>query len=288
MARFNTQGWDLQTAPEHGGVITICQYDGLDILRPATPHWFKTNDPTESAYFPLVPFSNRIDGGHFQFGGRNITLPKNAASEPHALHGTGWQAAWRVYDHAASHITLAYEHAKGKWPWAYEAKQMFAVRGSSLTLSLSITNKSASPMPAGLGFHPYFPRTKSTVLTFNAKTVWMPKQETNLFPQINKPIPLNWDFSKGRTPGTETIDHCFSGWEGHANIDGRIHITSDKVLRHAVLYTPKGEDYFCFEPVTHINNAVNALGPPSRTGLRIIEAGETLAVSMRINVLPRS
>lgn len=288
MARLNAQGWDIQTAPEHGGVITVCQYDGIDIFRPATSIWFQTHDPAESAYFPLVPFSNRIAGGHFQFGGKDITLPKNAIPDLHALHGTGWQSVWRIDDHAASHITLSYDHAKDRWPWDYEAKQIFSVHGSSLILFLSLENKSADPMPAGLGFHPYFPRTKNTALTFHAKTVWMPKQETSLFPQINKPIPLEWDFSIGRSPGGESIDHCFSGWDGSANIDDRIQITSDEALRHAVLYTPKGEDYFCFEPVTHINNAVNIPGPPSRTGLRIIEAGETLAVSMRIDVLPRS
>lgn len=284
MIDLNTQGWIIQIAPEYGGVITACQYEGLDILRPATPQWFAGYDPAESAYFPLVPFSNRIDGGRFQFDGKEIILRKNAAPEPHALHGMGWQSAWDVTDHTDTQIVLSHEHSKGNWPWSYEARQSFTIRGQSLTLSLSLTNTSDSVMPAGLGFHPYFPISESTALAFKAKTVWMPNQDTKLYPQTQRAVPASWDFSQGKKPGADIIDHCFSGWDGKARISPNLSLAADSTLNHAVLYMPEGEDYFSFEPVTHINNAVNTPCPPEQTGVRPLYPGETMTVSMRIDV----
>lgn len=45
-----------------------------------------------------------------------------------------------------------------------------------------------------------------------------------------------------------------------------INIRASENLGFAVLYTPVMSDYFCFEPVSHLNNAVNLRGTSAVTG----------------------
>jgi aldose 1-epimerase len=44
-----------------------------------------------------------------------------------------------------------------------------------------------------------------------------------------------------------------------------------------VLYTPRGEDFFCFEPVDHPINAVNLPGGAAAHGMTLLAPGERLA-----------
>src|SRR5262245_32003220 len=82
-------------APRHGGSVTHFQWNEgsqtIPWLRP-TSDGARSDGPSDRlACFPLVPFSNRIRNGRFQFGGRAVTLPPNRYVAPHALHGDGWQ-----------------------------------------------------------------------------------------------------------------------------------------------------------------------------------------------------
>lgn len=43
-----------------------------------------------------------------------------------------------------------------------------------------------------------------------------------------------------------------------------------------MLYTPPGEDFFCFEPVDHPINAVNLPGGATAHGMTLLAPGERL------------
>src|SRR5437867_6886737 len=123
------------------------------------------DDRYETAAFPLVPYSNRIRDGRFLFRGRAVALPLNPPPERHSIHGHGWQAAWRALETSASAALLEYRHPADAWPWAYRATQRFTLTPAGLGVELTLANESDSPMPAGLGWHPYFPRTPRTTST---------------------------------------------------------------------------------------------------------------------------
>jgi aldose 1-epimerase len=51
-----------------------------------------------------------------------------------------------------------------------------------------------------------------------------------------------------------------------------------------VIYSPEGQNYFCFEPVTHCTDAINkATEGVNNTGITYLNPQETLSVSMRIS-----
>jgi aldose 1-epimerase len=51
-----------------------------------------------------------------------------------------------------------------------------------------------------------------------------------------------------------------------------------------VLYTPPGEDFFCFEPVDHPINAMNLPGGAAAHGMTMLARGERLIRSFRFTV----
>src|SRR5690606_1819164 len=42
------------------------------------------------------------------------------------------------------------------WPWTYTARVGYTVDRATLTIDYALTNTADDPMPAGLGFHPWF------------------------------------------------------------------------------------------------------------------------------------
>ena len=63
-------------------------------------------------------------------------------------------------------------------------------------------------------------------------------------------------------------------------------MTASEALRQYVVFSPAGDaDFFCFEPVSHPVDAFNLPGPPAAHGLRVLEPGESLAVTSSVVIL---
>lgn len=284
--------WALTFAAETGGSLTSCSYKGLPILRAA----IGSSDPRHMSAFPMVPFIGRINKGKFRFDGRAYELPPNMPPEPHAIHGHGWQSAWTLSTELSTSSTsvskpyaqLSHTHngATG-WPWAYEAKQMFSASGSALTVAMQLTNQSAQPMPAGLGWHPYFPKN-GALIEADTTHVWT-GAEGNIIGDSPRPLTPETDLRVARAVSDLALDHCFSTGSGRVKLTWparglSVLMTASSPLRHLTVYTPKAADYFCVEPVSHAPDAVNNTLPLKETGLQVLKAGETLSAKITLNV----
>ena len=285
-------GAGLSLAPAVGGAVTRYWEEGNDgvreWLRPAPPSAIRDGHAHRTAAFPLVPFSNRVRSGRFSFGGRAVTLPLNWAREPHTIHGHGWQAVWRVVDAGPSEARLEYRHAPADWPWAYRATQRFTLTPAGLTVALALTNDSDAPMPAGLGWHPYFPRDARTRLTAEVRAIWRTDRET--MPTELAPPAAGGDPSSGINVDTTRLDNCFVGWSRRAIVEwpergARLVMAAEPPLHYLVVFTPRGRRYFCAEPVSHVTDALNLAEAGQRdTGRLILAPGET--VSSTITLTP--
>lgn len=217
------------------------------------------------ASFPLVPYSNRIGLGRFDWNGRTVELEPNIPPEPHAIHGTGWTAPWDVELHNADEATLVHRHkADRHWPWHFEAQQRIRLTEHSLTIEMIAHNLSDQMAPLAFGHHPYFDSDHAT-LAFDANMIWHTGDD-GLPERFDKPDGV-FNFSVGRAVVDCALDNGYAGWDGNATIRWenrplKLAIHSD--MPAAVVYIPSGESYFCFEPVPHIINALNLPGqrPP--------------------------
>ncbi len=110
--------------PALGGGIGRWTVDGQPMMRPAGAASIAAADPFGLASFPLVPYSNRIGNGRFEWDGQSIALARNFLPEPHSIHGVGFQRPWSVQSRSADAIVLGLEYQPGSgWPWPFHAQQ---------------------------------------------------------------------------------------------------------------------------------------------------------------------
>lgn len=278
--------------PDRGGAIARLTVQGPDgpvaLLRPASDWALRHGSAVDMGCFPLVPFSNRIAAGRFDFDGRTVALPLNMAGCPHAIHGDGWQAPWTVTERTDGAARLVLDHAGQGWPWRYRAVQDIALEEDGLTVLLDLTNEDDRPMPAGIGLHPYFPKPPGTRLSARVGGVWM--NDPSLLPMDRAALPEEWCFPDGVVMDRTVLDNGFTGWDGRATLDWpslglRLTVTADGPFGHLVIYAPPGEDYLCVEPVSHMTDAVNR-GREADAGLRVLAPGESLRGTMRLSLSP--
>lgn len=281
MIRLAHGALELLLAPDVGGSVAAFRTDGRNLLRPAPE---ACADVLSMAAFPLVPFAGRIRHGCFEFNGGRVRLPANFAPEPHAIHGHGWQRPWRVERVTATSATLFYEHAADAWPWPYTARQHFALDDLGLTLDLELVNIAPTPMPAGLGWHPYFPR-RDARLRADVSQCWPSGSETG----IGAPVALtrDTDLRDWRDVATLSLDDTFCAGSGGAQLrwpDRHITLEAGDAGRFLVVYVPEGRDFFCVEPISHVPGALHDPGRAAATGLEVLRTGARLARQVRLIV----
>ncbi len=274
----------LVLAPEIGGAIVGWRLGRWHILRQPEPAAMLTGPARRLAAFPLVPFSNRIANGRFTFAGKEHVLARADRSFALPIHGLGWIRPWCLTEVSADAARLRLLHPASAadlalWPFSFEAELRFELAPDALTVGLRMTNRHDGPAPAGLGLHPYFPRTAAASLRFAATGVWL--TDAGQLPTELVPVPPGWDHASGRRIGTVALDHVFAGWDGRAEITlapgpVTVAIEASAIFRHVVVYTPPGAAYFCVEPVSHMTDAVNRGDSHDDTGLVVLPPGGTL------------
>lgn len=277
----------LELEPDVGGSVAGWTWNGHPVMREATAEDRAARSPRRLCAFPLIPFSGRIADGRFRWQGREIQLPPNFPPEPHAIHGNAWQRAWSVGDAAGpgAAAVLTLDHAGDpSWPFPYRAEQHFTLHPDGLELRLLVRNTGDAPMPAGLGWHPHFPRGADAALGFRAEKVWL--ADARNLPQrlVGPEGAYRFDqlLPSGRPLGDAQVDNCYVGWDRHAVLRPaglRLALSADPAFPDFVVYTPRDKPYFCAEPATHAPDAINR-----PEGMRVLAPGETLSGTMRIDV----
>jgi len=268
--------------PNVGGSLAYWR-TGHDLVRPAGEG---ETDPGQFGCFPLVPYSNRIRDGRFEFGGQTIQLPLNFGDHPHSIHGHGWQGAWDVVSQGPSEARLQFRHEAGDWPFSYLAEQHFCLDDDGLSIDLTVANLSDRPMPCGFGWHPYFPATPQARVEAMVDGVWLTDDE--IMPTAWCELPTNWNLPKGSLVAEMASDNLFTGWDGRARIIWPEHgvgltIRASGNLGYLVVFTPPGENFFCVEPVSHCTDAFNRTEDQAKDqGVVVLPPGGDIAAGMRL------
>lgn len=276
--------WRARALPEMGGLLGGLDRGGVPILRTMPA---RSGSPLDAACFPMVPWCNRIAGGRFEWGRQTIALTPNFAPERHAIHGHGWQVAWDVAAVTADSCTLAYRHpaCTAGWPWAYTAEQRIALSPEGCAIALTLTNLANTPMPAGLGLHPYLRRRPESRVRFSAERICEAGSDMIPTGRLFSPATFG-DFvaANGATLPAAAIDHCYTGWGGAAVIsdDCGIITLSARGATHLHVYAPQQVDVLCLEPVSHRPDAINA----RPAGMTLLAPGAQMMLELRIAASP--
>lgn len=278
--------------PETGGAIAAFTCGGVEILRGVADARLAAQHGRAVAYYPLLPFANRVRLGQFAFGGESYRLDRNFGDSPNTIHGNAWMHPWTVTEHDARSLRCRFVFVPegalaGQWPFAYEAEQTFELSDDGLHVALSLRNTDTRAWPAGLGVHPYVARTPRTTLQFEADSIWTVGADE--MPAERQAVGGAWSFDRPRPLDHAHIDNCYAGWGGTATVTMPEHtiavvLRAEPPLDHLQLYTPTGRDFIGLEPVSNMPDAINRMDEVADQGLVVLQPGEALHAALSLRV----
>ncbi|MFK7892993.1 MAG: hypothetical protein AB8B63_19415 [Granulosicoccus sp.] len=243
-----------------------------------------------AASFHMIPYSNRIRDGNFNFQNQTYQLENSAG---HAIHGALRNLPWVVIDATSSAFVCEIDsrnHAGVNWPWPIRARITHEINGASLSSTIELENLGNSAMPAGLGWHPYFVRqigNSQPTLTLPVNSVF-PDASGDCLPDGKAvALPGALDFRAPRQlDASQRIDCCFSGLSGSSIIHWReagirLAICASEECRFLVLFNPD-KPYFAVEPVSNANDAFNLTSQGIDSGTRTVLPGQKVLSRLHI------
>ncbi len=275
-------------APEFGGRIVSFRCAGRDILRPTPAGVLHDPKVYEFAGFPLMPYSGPLFGTGFTFQGVSYPLDRTVREEPTATHGDGWIASFGIGEQTERSLLLEIEHVPGPgtFPFRWRGEIQYALSERGLSIALRVISRDHRPMPAGIGYHPYFPKLPGTRLRFDAVGVW-PADAPEAVNEGCGPMIEGLRFRDGPDVSGMVVDRLYEGWDGRAELtapDGhRTVITADGALDKLQIYSAWDYPYVCVEPVSNANDGFNRMAAGVHGhGVRILEPGRSIEGTIHI------
>lgn len=142
------QGVVAEIDPTVGGRIAALRVDELDLIRTAG------YGPIEWGAYPMIPWAGRLREGILRFRGEEHRLP--LTMPPHAIHGTTWDRPWEVVDAGPGEASVAIS-LDAPWPFGGRAIHRVELEARALRSTIEV-HAGDRPMPAIVGWHPWFPR----------------------------------------------------------------------------------------------------------------------------------
>jgi aldose 1-epimerase len=143
----------VELLPQVGARLHRLRVFGHDLLRtPADPATHAV-DPFAWGGYVMAPWCNRIDAGATAVDGQVVDVPATFV-DGSAIHGQVYALPWQVRPDG----TLWVRGGGDGWPWPYEATLRVSIAKGLLRIEQAVTNLAATPMPSGIGLHPWFRR----------------------------------------------------------------------------------------------------------------------------------
>ena len=272
-------------APDVGGGVASLVLAGHEILRREADLSAGDRDPRDLGEFPMVPWVNRIANGRFTWRGRVINVAEAPGRDPQGLHGIGWRQPWLVVDQSesAARLSMTWNGGAG-WPFPFQVTRRFVLAPSALTIEARLTNLGSEPMPATLGFHPYF-SSRGATLRAHTSSGWVTDA-------VGLPTSPGLDtvaarIQSGLLINREQLDNCFTGWDGIAVIEWPTHcltMRTDPAMQFLQVYAPAGGDYFCVEPQSALPDAFNR--DVGSSGVCVLAPGAYLCANLHLTATP--
>lgn len=248
--------------------------------------------PLAAANFHMLPYSNRIRDGRFAF---NDQIYQLANSQNHAIHGALRKLAWRVTDASPDSLICEIDtrqHDSVNWPWPMIARITQQIDGFVLSSIIELENAGGSPMPAGMGWHPYFVRTldgSQPTLTLPVAGVFPDATQDCLPDGEAVALPAELDFRHARKlPADQRIDCCLNGLAGASiihweNAGIKLSLQASDNCRYLILFNPD-MPHFALEPVTNANDAFNLQSRGIESGTHVLQPGQSMQTRLDITL----
>jgi aldose 1-epimerase len=228
---------------------------GLRTLRAGNLEILDGYEPNEMCHDArgqlLVPWPNRLAGGHYRFGGQEYQLPLSEPAKDNAIHGLVRWHSWQAGDSAPAAVTMAHRlYPSTGYPFTLDLSAEYALNDDGLTVTLRAVNVGSSPCPFGAGQHPYLScgteLVNSAALHVPAESIY--RVDDHLIPVEKIPVAgTSLDFCSPRLIGEAAINMDYTDLQrdgGIAHItlsapdDGpTVTVWLDDAFKHVTVYT---------------------------------------------------
>jgi aldose 1-epimerase len=272
----------------------------LDLLAPVPSLESLIESPSGSGSYLLAPWSNRIRGASFDFGGRRHRLRPNFR-DGSAIHGDVRGRAWKVVERSPRRCEAVLDGREVhdfNFPFTLLYRYALELQDEVLRASLLIENAGRGAAPVGFGFHPFVlrrltPRDGDVILVLPAERCYPAEDCIPTGPP--EPVSGSKDLRGLKALGNPRLDDCFTALTAdHVRLiypgtgcEVRIHF--DSIFTHIVVYAPSDEndrprEFVAVEPVTHVNDGFNLLARGWQgTGVKVLEPGEAWGGGIEIS-----
>lgn len=266
---------EVTVDPGQGGRLASWRIAGSDLLLraaeapPGSIRW---------GCFLMAPWPGRLAAGRLRWRGRTWQLPRTHGR--HAIHGLVHSVPW-VVDAASDRETrLSVELGPLGWPFGGRVRQRVSLAPDRLTLAAEI--EADQPMPAALGWHPWFirrggdPQVRVDSLATLAARAMIPTGELD-------PVNRWTDLREGPALGRRRLDHVYVDAASPACItwsDMTLTLAFEPPLRTVVVHTPPHA--FCVEPQSAWPNALGEPADRQQAGVQDLAAGERFGAGLEI------
>lgn len=239
----------------------------------------------------LSPFTCRLHHGQYNFDGKAYTIEKFYLP-PHAIHGIIFDVVYDVVsthaDEDSASVTLRYRYAGSDagYPFSYASTVHWELKPAhQLTVTTTVNNEEATPIPLADGWHPYFKLDKGVnecTLQFDGASLI--EFDNTLIP-TGKVITDN-RFTEGQLLGDTFLDNCFALdplTENPACVLSteklKLTISPDRSYPYLQVYTPAHRQSIAIENLSAPPDAFN-----NGIGLLLAEKGKPAIFSTTYRV----
>jgi aldose 1-epimerase len=242
----------------------------------------------------LYPTPNRVRDGVFRWRGRSFRQVKRGVTVPeHGLvHGEAWHSGEPMREAESVRLQTWIDFGQGSplfeaFPFAHRLALEFCLSAEGIRVAYTIRNDGSEELPFGFGLHPYFTKLTGDERTFVSLPAAAVMEATADLLPTGRLIDVDGTSYDLRSPvaiGALDLDHVFTSLApgAQARVEYRdlgmqVALETSAEFSHLVLYSPRGEPFFCLENQTCSTDAHNLYdrGLLRESGLQIVEPGAT-------------
>jgi aldose 1-epimerase len=267
---------EVELLPEIGGRLHRLTVDGKDLLRTPDDPSAHLREPFRWGAYVMAPWCNRIAAAPTPIDGQVVDVLSNF-SDGTAIHGQVYAAPWQL----RADGTLEIRGGGDGWPWQYQVTMRIAIEEGSLAIDQTVTNLADTPMPAGIGLHPWFRRPLD--VRVNAGDVI----RSNLDADARvEPVSAAWDL-RAIGPMPDDLDAAWHGTSDPAvelrwpDLGVRAMLRSQSEADvWVVAASPSSLDAVAIEPQTHAPHGLHRLLGAGPGGLQLLAPGASLRLAI--------
>jgi aldose 1-epimerase len=225
----------------------------------------------------LCPWPNRIDKGEYEFLGQQYQLPLSEPENSNAIHGLVRWMNWKIVEHTEHEVRFSLRlHPQDGYPFLLDLQLHYALGEGGLVVTTSARNAGNTPIPFGVGYHPYLTigteLVNDALLVAPAETYYIPNDR--MIPVERAPVAgTKFDFRSPRPIGSTVFDTALTDLKRdkdglarftltHPSGSPTITVAMGAPYKYAVLYSgdtlpdeARRRRGFAIEPMTCAVNA---------------------------------